>query len=373
MLATLLVAFLSSFVVALTLVLTRRWHGAFTADAPGSGPQKLHELATPRVGGVAIMAGFALAVVIARIQMPADTGVNAPPWLTGWLILALFVPFAAGVLEDITKSLGARARLIAAFIGAAIAYFFCNAALLRFAIPPVDTALAAWPLLQFLLTLFCVGAIANAFNLADGLNGLLAGLSVTACAALGWIAWHYSDQFMTVATCALAAATVGFAAFNFPRARIFAGDGGAYLLGAAISLFAILLCRRHPQVSPWFVFALVLYPFVDTTAAIVRRMVTGRPIMAPDAEHFHTLLARRLTERYGKAGHNLASVAIVMTSAVAALLASWLHQQTLALVALCALFAIAYVVAYRSSMDTQNAADSAVVDPDRVELSQPTR
>lgn len=372
MLATLLVAFLSSFAVALALVLTQRWHGRLTGDAPGSGPQKVHEQPTPRVGGIAIMAGFAVATVVARVQLPADTVVDAPPWLTGWLILALFIPFAAGVLEDVTKSLGARIRLLAAFAGAAVAYFFCNAALARFAIPPLDAALTAWPLLQFALTLFCVGAIANAFNLADGLNGLLAGLSVTACAAMGWIAWRYDDQFMIVATGALAAATVGFAVFNFPRARLFAGDGGAYLLGSAISLFAILLCQRHPQISPWFVFALVLYPFVDTTAAIVRRVANGRPIMAPDADHLHTILARRLAARYDGAGRNLASAAIVTAAAAVALLACWLHQHTLALVALCALFAAAYAVTYRTAIRGQQSL-AAPIDSDRVEASQPTR
>lgn len=97
MITTLLVAFLVSFSTALMLVMTTRWHGAITTDAPGAGPQKPHEQATPRIGGVAVMVGFALAVVVSRVQLPADNGGNAPPWFTGWLILALFVPFAAGL------------------------------------------------------------------------------------------------------------------------------------------------------------------------------------------------------------------------------------------------------------------------------------
>lgn len=346
MLVTLLVAFLTSFSTALFLVLTSRWHRHLTSDTPGSGPQKLHDRATPRIGGLAVMVGFALAVVVARVQLTVDTGANAPPWLTGWLVLALFVPFAAGMIEDITKSFGARARLLATFVGAAIAYFFCNATLSRFALPPLDALLALSPVAQFVLTLFCVGAIANAYNLADGLNGLLAGLSVSACAAMGWVAWQHGDQFLTVSTLSLAAAVAGFALFNFPRARLFAGDGGAYLLGTAISLFAILLVHRHADVSPWFAFALVLYPFVDTTAAIVRRLVAGRPIMEPDADHLHTLLAQRLTERLGGSGRNIASAIIVVVSATAAGLAIWLHQQTALLVTLCGLLVAAFAVAY---------------------------
>mgnify|MGYP003772728207 FL=1 len=312
------------------------------------------------------MAGFALAVVAARVQLPADNGTNAPPWFNGWLILALFVPFAAGLIEDVTKSFGARLRLLATFVGAGIAYYFCEAALSRFAVPPLDALLAASPLAQFVLTLFCVGAIANAYNLADGLNGLLAGLAITACAAMSWVAWRHGDQFLMVATASLAAATTGFAIFNFPRARLFAGDGGAYLLGSAISLFAILLCHRHVDVSPWFVFALVLYPFADTTAAIVRRLATGRPIMAPDADHLHTLLAQRLVQRFGRVGRNLASAVIVCVSGVTAVLAVALHRDTAAMMMLCGFLAVAFAVAYlaiRPRAPAAAAADDIAAEP----------
>lgn len=332
--------------VSLALVLTRRWHEHLTADAPGSGPQKLHATATPRVGGIAIAVGFVVAVVVARLQLPDGNQTSAPPWFTGWLIVALFIPLAAGLVEDLTKSLGARYRLLATFFGAAVAYFFCDASLTRFDVPLLDALLASSPVARIAFTMFCVGAIANAYNLADGLNGLLAGLSVAACAAMSWVAWQHGDQFLMVATASLAAAAAGFAVFNFPRARLFAGDGGAYLLGSAISIFAILLCHRHADISPWFVFALVLYPFVDTTAAIVRRLVAGRPVMEPDAEHLHTLLARRLENRFGSIGRNLASTVIVCVSAVTAALAVRLRHETLALIAVCAALSVGYVATY---------------------------
>jgi len=339
MITALLIAFLASFATALLLVLTTRWHARFSADAPGSGPQKLHERPTPRVGGIAIMVGFALAVAVARVQLPSDRIADAPPWLTGWLILALFVPFAAGLLEDLTKKIGAKLRLLATFIGAAIAYAFCDAALTRFDVAPLDALIASVPLAPFVLTLFCVGAIANACNLADGLNGLLAGLALCACAAMGWVAWQHHDIFLALSLASLAAATSGFAIFNYPRARLFSGDGGAYLLGAAIS--------RHADVSPWFVFALVLYPFTDTTAAIVRRLVRRRPIMEPDAEHLHTLLARRLGAALGAHGANLASALIVLTAAGVAAIAFTLQRDTPALIALCSVVALLYALAYR--------------------------
>lgn len=357
MVVSVVVALVAALVTAFLLVLTGPWHSSFSTDAPGSGPQKLHDRPTPRVGGIAIMVGFVVATVLARVQSQADTGANAPPWLTAWLIVALFVPFAAGLVEDVTKSCGARLRLLASFAGAAIAYVFCGAALTSFAVPPLDALLAVHPAVSFVFTLFCVGAIANAYNLADGLNGLLAGLAIAACAALATVANVYGDAFMAIAPAALGAATLGFAVFNFPRARLFAGDGGAYMIGTAISLFAILLCRRHPEVSPWFAFALVLYPFVDTTVAIVRRLASRRPIMEPDADHLHTLLALRLSERFGSSGRNMASLAIVISTALFILAAVMLHKNTGALIALCAVFALMYICVYRQVMTARGSAD----------------
>ena len=351
MFAALISAFLASLTVSLLLVLTRRWHEHLSADSPGAGPQKLHAAPTPRIGGMAVAAGFAVALVVARLQLPGGSDSAAPPWFTGWFIVALFIPFGAGVVEDITKACGARLRLLATIFGAAVAYYFCDASLSRFDLLPLDALLASSVTARVIFTLFCVGAIANAYNLADGLNGLLSGLATAACFAMGWIAAMYGDQFLAIAAGALAAAILGFLPFNFPRARLFAGDGGAYFIGSAISLLAILLCHRNLQVSPWFAFVLVLYPFVDTSAAIVRRLLSGRPVMAPDAAHMHTLLARWMVAKVGPAGRNWASVIVVAVSALSALLAVFLHRETEALMLLCGammtIFAVCYVLLWR--------------------------
>lgn len=346
MTGSMLLAFVISLAVALTLVITARHHRRWTADAPGSGPQKLHRDPIPRVGGFAIMAGFAVALTVARLQVNNDGAPRNVAWVTGWFVVALFIPFAAGLLEDLTKVVGARWRLLATFAGAAAAWYFCGAQLTRFAVPPLDAVMAVHPAMSFVATLFCVGAIANAFNLSDGLNGLLAGLSIAACTALAFAAHSVGDVFMAIATLSLAAAVAGFAVFNFPRARLFCGDGGAYLLGSAVSLFAILLCARHTAISPWFAFALVLYPFMDTSAAIVRRLIRRKPIMSPDADHLHTLLSRAFVKRYDKRGHAIASSLIVTTAGAAAALATALRHDTGALVILCACAAALYGMVY---------------------------
>jgi len=339
---TILVGFLVSLSVAVLLVATRGFHARFSLDYADSGPQKLHSGEIPRVGGIAIMTGFAISLLLTKVSPPNGVAIDTPVWL----ILALFVPFAAGLIEDLTKAFGPWSRLIATFIGAAVAYFFCGAMIVRFNVPPVDALVAMHPAVAFAFTLFCVGGIAHAFNLADGLNGLLAGLTLAACLGIALVAIDQKDDFLVLATLALASAVVGFGLLNFPKAYLFSGDGGAYLAGSAIAIFSMLLCHRHPVVSPWMPFMLVLYPFTDTTWAIVRRKLSGMPIMAPDARHLHSLLAGRLSIRFGSRGPALASIAIVSASVFFVAIATTLHTQTGWLMALALVYAALYALAY---------------------------
>jgi UDP-GlcNAc:undecaprenyl-phosphate/decaprenyl-phosphate GlcNAc-1-phosphate transferase len=340
---TFVIAVLVSLGTGVLLVVTKKRHARFSADHPGSGPQKLHAGVVPRIGGIAVMAGFSAALLIAKITLPMGEQIHAPVWF----ILALFVPFAVGLCEDLTQRFGPLSRLVATFWGASIAYFFCGASIVRFDVPIVDALLALHPAVAFVFTLFCVGGIAHAFNLADGLNGLVAGLSLMASIAIATVAYITGDVFVLVAATTLAGAVTGFALLNFPRAWLFSGDGGAYLLGSALAILAILLCRQQPIVSPWFAFILVIYPFTDTTYSIFRRWRAGRPIMSPDAEHLHSLLAQRWKTRFGERGRNLASVAIVAVSAAFVAVASLLFTYTSMLVVLAILYAVMYVVAYR--------------------------
>lgn len=340
---TLAIAVLVSLFTAVLLVVTKSWHGRFSSDHAGSGPQKLHVGSIPRVGGIAIMFGFAAAILIANITSPLGEQIGAPVWL----ILALFVPFAVGLCEDVTQKFGPISRLFATFAGASIAYFFCGASIVRFDVPFVDALVALHPAVAFAFTLFCVGGIAHAFNLADGLNGLLVGLGLTASIAIAAVAHLTGDVFVSVASTLLAGAIGGFALLNFPRAWLFAGDGGAYLIGSALAIFSMLLCVRQPTVSPWLAFVVVLYPFTDTTYSIYRRWRSGHPIMAPDAEHLHSLFAQRLKGRFGERGRNLASVAVVSVSAMFVGAAVSVYSKTPVLAALAALYVFVYVSTYR--------------------------
>lgn len=90
-------------------------------------------------------------------------------------------------------------------------------------------------------------------------------------------------------------AVLGFLVWNFPRGMIFAGDGGAYLIGFLIAELSVLLVARHPQVSPWFPLLLVIYPVFETLFSIYRKkFLRGMSPGMPDGLHLHMLVYKRL-------------------------------------------------------------------------------
>ncbi|NCY08303.1 MAG: glycosyl transferase, partial [Betaproteobacteria bacterium] len=96
---------LSSVALALSIVLTKHWHGRHSLDS-STGVQKIHSDPTPRIGGLAVLTGMILAWVIA----PPAVGK-----LLGWILLASLPAFLFGMAEDFTKSIGVIARLSATF------------------------------------------------------------------------------------------------------------------------------------------------------------------------------------------------------------------------------------------------------------------
>ena len=126
----------------------------------------------------------------------------------------------------------------------------------------------------------------NLINLIDGVDGLAGGICLMLMGLLAYVG-HDSGSFECLAS-GMAGALLGFLWFNFPPARIYLGDSGAYFLGFQIGLFAILNSHKGTVfaalVAPLFVLAL---PILDTALAILRRGLRGLPIFRPDRRHLH--------------------------------------------------------------------------------------
>lgn len=280
-----------SLLVCLFIIRSGHLHGRFSHDIADTGRQKFHTGPTPRIGGIAISAALAGAVV----------ALDAFDWIDDvssygltMLALAAIPAFAGGFGEDITKKVGVPLRLILTFAAAILASLFVGATLDRLDMPGLDTMLL-WPLFAIAFTAFAVSGIANSINIIDGYNGLAGSYAVFVLAALAWVAAQVSDPVVLTASLAMLGALLGFLVFNYPGGRIFMGDGGAYLLGFWLGELAVLLVVRNPDVSPWLPIVLLAYPVVETLFSIYRRrFLKGRSAGRADAMHLHQLIYRRL-------------------------------------------------------------------------------
>lgn len=292
MLMIALLSFLVACVTTRGVIWGARRGLAFVQDSDFSGPQKFHHQAVPRVGGLGIAAG--LGGVLGHWAAVSPTLTQADLRLLGWLAASAGLAFGAGLLEDLTKRVTPRQRLLATLAAAALAAWTLDAIIWRTDIPGLD-GLVSHPAGAVALTLLVVAGVSNAVNIIDGFNGLASMCVVLMLLGLAWVAHQVGDPLLL--TCALAGvgATLGFFVWNYPGGRIFLGDGGAYFLGFYVAVLGVLLLVRHPQVSPLCPLLMVIYPAYETLFSIYRRVVLrGRSPGSPDATHLHTLLFRRV-------------------------------------------------------------------------------
>ncbi|MDB5743357.1 MAG: glycosyl transferase, family 4 [Polaromonas sp.] len=272
-----------AFLVALLLVYTKDWHGHFSMDSH-EGVQKFHTHPTPRVGGIAIVAGIVTGYLFENPSRQA---------LLGPLILAGIPAFAFGLLEDVTKRVSVRTRLLATMGCGVLGWTITGYSITDANMPGLDWLLG-FTLFSVLFTAFAVGGIANAINIVDGFNGLAAGTVIIILAAFGVMATSLGDHDLAFVCLILAGAVLGFLMVNWPFGKIFLGDGGAYFVGFALAWLAVLILQRHTEISAWAPLLVCGFPILEVLFSIVRRRRRHLSPGNPDRLHLHSLVKRRL-------------------------------------------------------------------------------
>ena len=122
------------------------------------------------------------------------------------------------------------------------------------------------------ITILWIVGVINAINLIDGLDGLAGGLAIVALACFGTLCWWQGQYSLLLLIIVLIGVTLGFWAFNRPKASIFMGDSGSMFLGyvlALLSIWATDLPGRGPSLLPLLILAV---PILDTGFALFRRL-----------------------------------------------------------------------------------------------------
>jgi UDP-N-acetylmuramyl pentapeptide phosphotransferase/UDP-N-acetylglucosamine-1-phosphate transferase len=321
-----LTVFGASFAACMLIVLSQKWHGSLSHDHDLDGVQKVHTTAVPRIGGIGVVAGLVLGFMCfqhlfaGQVQASLSKGVL--------LLLAASLPaFLAGVVEDMTKRVSVKARLAATALSAVIASAVLGATVNELDLWGIDALLAITPF-AVLVTAIVVAGGSNAINIIDGFNGLSSSTIIIMAAGLAAVGFQHGDMLVVTLGALGIGATLGFLAVNYPRGKLFLGDGGAYFLGFWVSEMAVLLLVRNASVNAWQVLAICAYPVIEVLFSMYRRkMIQKVSPGAPDALHLHTLVFRRLVFKHVRPDANRpwkrnAAVACVIAPAVAACVAS---------------------------------------------------
>ncbi len=332
-------AFVASFLVAVFLVLTQKFHGRYSNDET-HGVQKSHRTATPRIGGVAIVFGLIVAWAMADARTQA---------ILGPLLLAGFPAFVFGLAEDLTKKIGVMPRLLATFASGILGWWLTGVSLTSVDIPFLNPLLSI-TFISVLFTAFAIGGVANGINIIDGYNGLASGFVTLALMGIGAIALDSKDMGLSVACFALAAAFMGFWLVNWPWGKLFLGDGGSYFGGFALAWACVMLIERHPEITAFAPLLVCIHPVTEVLFSIYRRKLRRSHIGHPDRLHLHNLIMRRIVRSRLKVKPQLSNPAagllLALMSLPAIVVAYAVHDSIVWGATMSLVFMLGYVALY---------------------------
>lgn len=267
--------------------------------------RRVHERATPFLGGVAMYAAFLLAMLVAWGLGGLDEVFSGSSEPLG-VVVGATVIFLVGLGDDI-QEWSAPAKLSGMVLAAGLMQLL-GVGMFYFRVPFADLLVLS-PDMSFLIGVLWVVGMANAVNLIDGLDGLAAGIVAIAAGAFFLYATRLSDvglleegSISPLLAVIVLGLCVGFLPHNFHPARIFMGDSGALLLGLLLAASTMVVGGRTSEpfsgqtyffFAPLFIPIVILgVPIVDTLFAIIRRATRRSGVAVADKDHLHHRLMR---------------------------------------------------------------------------------
>ncbi|OQX92641.1 MAG: hypothetical protein B6D58_01830 [candidate division Zixibacteria bacterium 4484_95] len=233
---------------------------------------QIHEEPTPILGGIAICLSILISVIFANMSGLFQWSRLANGLLVGSGLIAL-----VGFIDD-RFGMNPVIKLIGQFISAGIFMMFADTYLGIF-YPPVE----------FLLLIFGLVVMMNAFNILDNMDGVVGSMSYAIGIAFLVIMILSGDNDMAVLTMAIIGSVIGFLRYNLPRAKIFMGDLGAMFLGFIFGALTIIYMSHNKSyylmTTP---FLILSYPIFDIALVSLSRLREKRSltVAAPDSSPY---------------------------------------------------------------------------------------
>lgn len=247
--------------------------------------RKRHQGLIPLVGGISVFAGICFTFLITHQQIPH---------FHLYLACAGLLVFVGALDDRFDISVKIRA-FVQALVG--IAMMAVGGLYLR----SLGHAFGPWEMILgpfgYVVTLFAVWAAINAFNMVDGIDGLLGGLSCVSFGAMG-ILLYQSGQIALALWCfAMIAAIVPYILLNLGllgrRYKVFMGDAGSTLIGFTAIWILLQATQGHSHpINPVTALWIIAIPLMDMIAIMYRRLRKGMSPFSPDRQHIHHLIMR---------------------------------------------------------------------------------
>lgn len=252
-------------------------HSKRLLDIPNG--RNIHLSSTPRLGGLAIFAGFMSSLTLFG-QM--DGGVQ-------YLMAGCLILFFIGIKDDIT-SVSVFKKFFVQILAAGIIMFMADIRITSFyglfGIYTLDIGTS------YGFTFLVIVGITNAINLIDGMDGLAGTILLLVAVTFGIYFYRIGSSYAYVAF-SLVGSVLGFLRYNIYKASIFMGDTGSLVGGFVVSILAIQFIELQSSTNaPAVAVAILFIPVFDTLKVFVIRILNGCSPFSPDKNHIHHQLLR---------------------------------------------------------------------------------
>ena len=269
-----IVTFVISAIIMIYMKKIAHHIGAIDKPSRKEGNRHIHKKAIPKLGGVGIFLAF-----LAGYMLFGEQSIKMNSILIGSFIMIL-----TGIIDDI-KPIKAYQKLIGHVIAASIIVFYGGILLNDITAFNMyfNFGVFAYP-----ITIFFLVACANIINLIDGLDGLSGGICSIFFATISIIAIYQGryDSLVLILSLIMLGSTLGFLLHNFYPAKIFAGDCATFM-GFIIGIITLLEFKGPALISFFIPISILGIPILDTSFAIIRRLLKGKPPFEADREHLH--------------------------------------------------------------------------------------
>ena len=294
-------ALISFFIFFIVSKHSYKFRGGALLDKDFSKPQAFHDFPITRSGGIAIIISLSIFFVIYYLLYSK---------ILYEYIFISYSLFLVGFLDDLKINIKPLKRLLAMiFLLFAIIYFM-PIKILNIDIPFL-TSFMTNHLFSSIFVLLCLLFIINGANLIDGFNGLLTINLIIINIILTYININNQNFEFSILIISQIIILFSFLLFNFPTAKIFLGDSGAYTMGAITGLNTIITNNLNPKISSFFFCTLLFYLFFEVFFSFLRKLTQKKSPIYPDNQHLHMLSFYKISNIYGKNKGNFINSIII--------------------------------------------------------------